>query len=112
MRARISVAIAIWLCLVTVEIGLLAPARARLRQPGIQWRHLSSANGDLPVPGESKEQTAAIVADPDRDGVKDFVLGFRQKAPALVWYRRKPTGWSWYVIEQEFLRSGWRGLRQ
>ena len=96
-------AIAIWLCLVTVEIGLLAPARARLRQPGIQWKHLSSANGDLPVPGESKEQTGAIVADLDKDGVDDFVLSFRQKAPALVWYRRNPRGWSRYMIEKDYL---------
>ena len=95
MRARISAVSVIWLGVVTVQMELLRPARAP----------------DLPVPGESKELTAAIVADPDRDGVKDFVLGFRQKAPALVWYRRKPTGWSWYVIEKEFLRSGWRGLR-
>ena len=111
MRARISAVSVIWLGVVRVQMELLGPARAPVSQPGIQWRHLSSANGDLPVPGESKEQTAAIVADPDRDGVKDFVLGFGQKARAFVWYRRKPTGWSWYVIEKEFLRSGWRGLR-
>src|SRR5206468_3131420 len=101
MRAGISLVIAIWFCIEAVQ--LLAPARAPVQQLGIQWKHLSSANGDLPVPGESKEQTAAIVADLDRDGVNDFGLGFRQKAPALVWYRRNPRGWSRYVIEKEFL---------
>lgn len=103
MRARISVVIAAWLCVGAVETELRAPARARVGLPGIQWEHLSSANGDLPLPGESKEQTGAIVADLDRDGVNDFVLSFRQKAPALVWYRRNPRGWKRYVIEKQFL---------
>jgi hypothetical protein len=100
MRIGISALIAIGSCIVAVQ--LLTPARAPV-QPGIQWKHLSSSNGDLLVPGESKEQTGAIVADLDRDGVNDFCVGFRQKAPALVWYRRNPAGWSRYVIEKEFL---------
>jgi hypothetical protein len=55
---------------------------------GLRWRHLSSRHGDLPVPGESTQQTGCIVADLDKDGLNDFVLSYRQKAPALVWYRR------------------------
>ena len=69
----------------------------------IKWQHLTSKNGDLPVPGESTQQTGAVVADFDRDGVNDFVLSFRQKAPALVWYRRTAKGWDRYVIEKDFL---------
>jgi len=72
-------------------------------QPEIQWKHLSSATGDLPLPGESQQQTGALVADLDKDGVNDFVLSFRQRAPALVWYRRNSRGWNRYVIEKEFL---------
>jgi len=93
-RASSSVVIAIWFCIVAVQLELLAPARAPVQQPGIQWKHLSSAKGDLPLPGESNEQTGVIVADLDRDGVNGFGLGFRQKAPALVWYRRNPGEWS------------------
>src|SRR5947207_14751621 len=104
MRARISAVSVIWLGVVTVQMELLGPARAPVSQPGIQWRHLSSANGDLPVPGESKEQTAAIVADPDRDGVKDFVLGFGQQARAFVWYRPRPTGRRSKLLEQGLRR--------
>src|SRR5215472_11204952 len=73
------------------------------RLPEIQWKHLSSASGDLPVPGESQQQTGAVVADLDNDGANDFVLSFRQKAPGLVWYRRNSRGWDRYVIEKEFL---------
>jgi sugar phosphate isomerase/epimerase len=73
-----------------------------LAAPG-GWHHLSSAKGDLPVPGESKQQTGAVSADFDRDGVNEFILSFRQKPPALVWYRRTGDGWARYVIESGFL---------
>jgi hypothetical protein len=67
------------------------------------WQHLSSTNGALPVPGPSTQQTGALVADLDKDGVNDFVLSFREKAPALVWYRRHTNGWDRYVIEDRYL---------
>ena len=70
---------------------------------GLRWRHLSSRHGDLPVPGESTQQTGCVVADLDKDGVNDFVLSFRQKAPALVWYRHTKTGWDRYVIDKDCL---------
>jgi len=79
---------------------LTAPA---LLGADIRWTHLSSKNGDLPLPGESAQQTGAITADLDKDGVNDFVLSFRQKPPALVWYRRTPKAWDRYVIEKDFL---------
>ena len=69
----------------------------------LRWLHLSSRHGDLPVPTTSRQQTAAVVADLDKDGLNDFVLAFREKRPALVWYRRTKTGWDRYVIEKEFL---------
>ena len=69
----------------------------------IQWQHLSTTNGALALPGSSQQQTAALVADLDGDGVNDFVLGFRQKAPALVWYQRKATNWTRHVIDPNYL---------
>jgi hypothetical protein len=69
----------------------------------INWTHLSSTNGALPVPGKSTQQTGAVVADLDGDGVNDFVLSFRQVPPALVWYRRAEKGWDRYVIEKDLL---------
>jgi len=69
----------------------------------LRWTHLTSKNGALPAPGESTEQTGAVVADLDKDGVNDFVLSFRKIAPALVWYRRTDKGWDRYMIEKDFL---------
>ncbi len=67
------------------------------------WLHLSSAAGDLPVPGKSDQQTAALVADLDGDGVQDLVIGARDKAPSLVGYRRATAGWQRFVIEPDLL---------
>lgn len=80
-------------------MGLLA--RAGAAEP--RWVHLSSATGDLPAPGTSSQQTGALVADLDLDGTNDFVLSFRQVAPALVWYRRLTNRWERIVIEPQFL---------
>ena len=43
--------------------------------------------------GASEQQTASIVLDVDRDGLQDFVIAARRKAPALVLYRRDAAGW-------------------
>ena len=80
-----------------------AEAFGPVEASGIRWLHLSSRHGDLPVPTTSQQQTAAVVADLDKDGLSDFVLGFRETGPALVWYRRTKTGWDRYVIEKDFL---------
>jgi len=69
----------------------------------IRWQRLSSTHGDLPVPGESTQQTGSLIADLDGDRIKDFVLSFRKVGPALVWYRRTAMGWERSVIEKDFL---------
>ncbi|HVV72139.1 MAG TPA: sugar phosphate isomerase/epimerase, partial [Verrucomicrobiae bacterium] len=68
------------------------------------WQNLSSKHGDLPTPrGGSTQQTGALIGDFDGDGVNDFILSFRQKAPALIWYRRTASGWDDYVIDKDYL---------
>lgn len=70
----------------------------------VHWQHLSSSTGDLPVPPtDSVQQTGVVIGDFDGDGVNDFIVSFRQKPPALVWYRRTSTGWNARVIESEYL---------
>jgi hypothetical protein len=70
----------------------------------IHWDHFSSRDGDLPSPGTSREQTGILTGRFDKDSpATDFVMSFRVTGPALVWFRRTPTGWDRYVIEKEFL---------
>jgi len=86
---------------ILLAVSVLVAPRLFAADP--QWKHFSSATGDLPVPGTSTQQTGAVVADLDKDGTNDFVLSFRQTGPALVWYRRTGAGWDRYVIEPDFL---------
>jgi len=81
----------------------LAAAALSAAGAELKWKHLSSATGDLPVPGTSTEQTGALVADLDKDGTNDFVISFRKVAPALVWYRRTGSGWERSVLDPSFL---------
>ncbi|MCS6949084.1 MAG: VCBS repeat-containing protein [Armatimonadota bacterium] len=69
-------------------------------KPQFLWKHLSSATGDLPVPPGSDQQTLCLVADLDRDGRMDILIGCRNAPPALVWYRQEARGkWRVYVVE-------------
>ncbi len=80
-----------------------AEAFGQVEASGLNWNHLSSRHGDLPVPGESTEQTGAVVGNLDKSHANGFVLSFRQKAPALVWYRKTNNGWDRYVIDKDYL---------
>ena len=68
-----------------------------------QWRHLSTENGDIPVPGPSTQQTALMILDVDQDGRKDFVIGCRKKAPSVFWYRNEGKEWAKYVLDDSLL---------
>ncbi len=79
----------------------------------IHWVHLTSKNGNLPIPGKSPEHTGLLVARLDKSSpATDYVLSFRVMPPALVWYRRIGNGWSRYVIDPNFLTVGAGGARQ
>lgn len=82
-------------------IGLLPMPVLAQKTPA--WQHLSSSTGQLPPPGAATQQTASLVADLDKNGVADFVIGARKATPVLVWYRKLPTGWNRTVIEKEML---------
>jgi sugar phosphate isomerase/epimerase len=82
---------------------LLIAGAAGISAAGTRFVALSSTRGELPKPGDSTQQTAALAVKVDPKAGTDFVLGFRKVAPALVWYRRSGDGWTRYVIEKEFL---------
>jgi len=92
-------------CRITcIAVFVCVAAPRGLAAPDAGWQNLSSRRGELPTPpGGSTQQTGAVIGDFDGDGINDFILSFRQKAPALVWYRRTPSGWSAYVIEKDYL---------
>ncbi len=70
----------------------------------IEWQHLSTEDGQLPIPGQATQQTASLILDIDRDGNNDFVVGSRQGSfNSLVWYRRDQGGWTLFTIEDEVL---------
>lgn len=68
------------------------------------WRHLSSAQGDLPSPGSSDQQTGSHVADLNGDGVNDLVVVARVEGPSVTGFVRESDGWRKIVIDPEFLR--------
>jgi sugar phosphate isomerase/epimerase len=87
---------------IAIELLLLTCAWAQQANTS-QWVRKSSTLGELPVPGTSREQTGDLVAHLDpKSPATDFVISARVTAPALVWYRRGPNGWSRYVIEKGF----------
>ncbi|HWA86577.1 MAG TPA: FG-GAP repeat protein, partial [Opitutus sp.] len=86
-----------------LAVAVMLSAVSALAAADLQWKHLSTATGDLPLPGTSTEQTGVFVGDLDKDGKNDFVISFRKVAPALVWYRRNAGGWDRIVIEPKFL---------
>jgi hypothetical protein len=66
---------------------------------GDGWIRKSSTTGDLPAPNAGREQTCCIVFDVDKDGINDFVVGERTRAPSVVWYKYNGRGWDRYVID-------------
>ena len=81
--------------------GLLAGSMIAGNAGAAAWKHLSTVNGDLPIPNAGKQQTSSMVLDVDKDGVNDFVITERTEAPSVVWYRRGPAGWTRYVVDDK-----------
>lgn len=67
------------------------------------WSRLSTTDSDIPPPNDGDEQTASLIADIDGDGVNDFIIAERTRAPAVVWFRRQVRTWSRYIIDDDAL---------
>ncbi|RME91359.1 MAG: VCBS repeat-containing protein [Verrucomicrobia bacterium] len=81
----------------------LAWAAGGMAQP-IHWERRSSADGFLAPPNSGNQQTCCVAADFDGDGITDFAVGERTRAPAVVWYRWNGRGWDRRVIEPGLLK--------
>jgi hypothetical protein len=74
------------------------------------WKHLSSASGEIEVPNTGDQQTAALIADMDKDGIPEFFITERTTAPSVVAYkyagmdRDEKQTWNRYVIDDTPLR--------
>ena len=71
--------------------------------PRINWQMFSSENDYMPVPNGGDQQTSDVVFDIDKDGVNDFMITERTKAPSVVWYKKNGVKWDRYVVDAEQL---------
>ena len=86
---------------------LLFLAQISFSQPAkltINWKYYSTENGALQVPNGSEQQTSCAVFDIDKDGVNDFIVTERVKAPSIVWYKKNGEKWDRYILDAEPLR--------
>ena len=79
------------------DVAIPDPCRDTFADP--PWKHLSSANGDLPVPQTSDQQTGSVVGDIDKDGHTDFVITNRRKGNAAIWMQNTAQGWTQHIID-------------
>ncbi len=63
------------------------------------WKHLSTARGDLEVPNGGDQQTAAAIFDMDNDGIVEFFITERTRAPSVVAYKYNGSGWDRFIID-------------
>jgi hypothetical protein len=74
-----------------------------LTQPA--WSHLSSANGQLPVPWLSNNQTGCVAGDIDGDGRVDILFTGRYNNHAAIWLRNtgnatdRHHGWEQFIVD-------------
>ena len=65
------------------------------------WQHQSSAFGDLPVPFNGHQQTAALTMDVDKDGTEEWFMACRRGSPALLYYKYdRAIGWRVFTVEK------------
>ena len=88
-----------------LSCGVVISASVPLVADGpVGWQCKSSQTGDLAAPNSGDQQTCCIAADLDNDGITDFVVGERTKAPAVVWYRSQGQSWDRQIVHADKLR--------
>jgi hypothetical protein len=69
-----------------------------------QWKHLSTAKGDIPMPNGGNQQTASLVVDVNKDGVNDIFITERTAAPAVIGLIYNNGKWDRYLIDTSLQR--------
>jgi len=100
-HTKILFKLLVYITITSFPTFLLSCDRPITTFPG--WTHLSSTNRDIQVPGLSTQQTASLILDVDKNGINDFIIGCREKGPSVLWYRRDNTGWTKYIVDNDFL---------
>lgn len=72
--------------------------------PKIDWKYYSTGKGDMQIPNGSDQQTSCVVFDIDKDGINDFIITERVKAPSVVWYKKNGEKWDRYILDAEPLK--------
>ena len=85
---------------ILIFIAVLS-AKAQPNIPKIDWKFYSSVKGDIPIPNEGVQQTSDVVFDIDKDGVNDFMITERTKAPSVVWYKKNGDKWDRYIVDAD-----------
>ena len=91
------------LTLTTIVLSTLWIFVAVSTSRGEGWERKSSTKGDLQVPNGGDQQTCCVAADIDGDGVDDFIVGERTKAPSIVWYKLNGRKWDRHIIDDGLL---------
>ena len=69
-----------------------------------QWEYVSSTAGQIPLTWKATQQTASLVLDIDNDGIEEFIIGGRDKGPALIYFKyERSIGWREFAIEKGML---------
>ena len=84
-----------------IMVSLAIPGPAVAAVTPVTWTHLTSSNGDLPVPPASDGQVTLKVHDFDMDGQNDYVMSFWQSAQTLIWYRHVGNKFEPYVVDTD-----------
>jgi len=66
-----------------------------------QWKHLSTAFSDFPLPNHGNQQTSSGLMDMDKNGIPEIFITERTQAPSVVAYRHINGNWDKYIIENE-----------
>jgi hypothetical protein len=72
--------------------------------PQIDWEFFSTEKADMEVPNGSEQQTSCAVFDIDKDGIKDFIITERIKAPSVVWYKKNGNNWNRFILDADPLK--------